>query len=96
MLLIDEERFFFFEDESERAHEDDGVEKKAPPSGIRKWIRSRFEKFKEAWQHAGSGALYWMRKVWDWLHTLVRPDEAMLGSALVGATNSAAPSGRSK
>ena len=22
--------------------------------------------------------LYWMRRAWDWLHTLVRPDEAML------------------
>ena len=49
-----------------------------PQSGIRKWIHDRLEKFKAAWQDAGSGALYWMRRAWDWLHTLVRPDEAML------------------
>ena len=78
MLLIDDERFFFFADESELALEDDGGSTEPPRSGIRKWIHHRFEKFKAAWQHAGSGALYWMRRVWDWLHKLVRPDEAML------------------
>ena len=31
-----------------------------------------------AWQDASSGAVYWMRRAWDWLHTLVRPDETML------------------
>ena len=49
-----------------------------PRSGIRKWVDDRVAKFKSAWQDAGSGALYWMRRVWDWLHTLARPDEAML------------------
>jgi Mitochondrial K+-H+ exchange-related len=78
MLLIDDTRFFFFADESELALEDDDGSPEPPRSGIRKWIQNRFEKFKATWQHAGSGALYWMRKVWDWLHKLVRPDEAML------------------
>jgi hypothetical protein len=78
MLLIDEKRFFFFADASELAHEDGGGSPEPPPSGAGKWIHSRFEKFKAAWHHAGSGALYWMRRVWDWLHKLVRPDEAML------------------
>jgi Mitochondrial K+-H+ exchange-related len=78
MLLIDDKRFFFFADESELALEDDNGLPGPPPSGIRNWIQNRFEKFKAAWQHAGSGALYWMRQVWDWLHKLVRPDEAML------------------
>jgi Mitochondrial K+-H+ exchange-related len=78
MLLIDAERFFFFADESELALEEDGGSTEPPRSGIRKWIHARFERFTAAWQHAGSGALYWMRQVWDWLHKLVRPDEAML------------------
>ena len=81
MLLIDDERFFFFADESELAHEageDDGSPAPPPQSGIRKWLHDRLAKFRSAWQDAGSGALYWMRRVWDWLHTLVRPDEAML------------------
>lgn len=80
MLSIDDERFFFFAADSELAHADDedsGLP--APPrSGVRKWLHERLAKFKSAWHDAGSGALYWMRRVWDWLHTLVRPDEAML------------------
>jgi Mitochondrial K+-H+ exchange-related len=78
MLLIDDKRFFFFEDESELGLEEEGGSTEVPRSGIRKWIHARFAKFKSSWQHAGSGALYWMRRVWDWLHKLVRPDEAML------------------
>jgi hypothetical protein len=78
MLLIDDERFFFFADESELAHEDHGGTPEPPRSGVRNWIHNRFERLKAAWQGASSGALYWMRKVWDWLHKLVRPDEAML------------------
>jgi hypothetical protein len=79
MLLIDDNRFFFFEDESELAHEDDGSEPETRQSSGHSWVRSRLAKFRAAWHHAGSGALYWMRSVWDWLHTLVRPDESMLG-----------------
>jgi hypothetical protein len=78
MLLIDDRRFFFFADESELALEDDDGSPGPPLSGARKWIQNRFAKFKATWQNAGSGALYWMRRVWDWLHKLVRPDEAML------------------
>jgi hypothetical protein len=80
MLLIDDERFFFFADESELAHEEgeDNSSSARPRSGIRKWLHDRLAKFKSAWQDAGSGALYWMRRVWDWLHSFVRPDEAML------------------
>jgi Mitochondrial K+-H+ exchange-related len=78
MVLIDDKRFFFFADESELAHEDEGGSPEPRRSGIGDWILVRFERFKAAWQEASSGALYWMRKVWDWLHKLVRPDEAML------------------
>jgi Mitochondrial K+-H+ exchange-related len=80
MLMIDDERFFFFADELELDQDDDdsSAPAAAPPSGARKWVHDRIAKFKAAWQDAGSGALYWMRRVWDWLHTLVRPDEPML------------------
>ena len=80
MLLIDHERFFFFADESDLADEEgeeDGA-RALPRSGIRRWVHDRLAKFKSAWHDAGSGALYWMRRAWDWLHTLARPDEAML------------------
>ena len=39
---------------------------------------SQFTKFRSAWEHAESGALLWMRRVWEWLHTWTHPDEAML------------------
>jgi hypothetical protein len=80
MLLIDEERFFFFADESDRDHDDDdeSVPPAEPRSGIRKWVDDRIAKFRTAWHDAGSGALFWVRRARDWLHTLARPDEAML------------------
>jgi hypothetical protein len=78
MLSIDEERFFFFGDESESDQDDGDGSAAIPRSGARKWVHDRIAKFKAAWQDAGSGALYWMRKAWDWLQTLVRPDETML------------------
>ena len=95
MVLIDEERFFFFADESEP---DRAMTTRAPH------LRSRgrasangcmtdIAKFKAAWHDAGSGALYWMRRAWDWLHTLARPDEAMLARLRSVAPDQAAPSG---
>ena len=80
MLMIDEERFFFFADESDIDHEDRSEVEEAgdSKSGLRKWVHGRIVKFKQAWHDAGSGALYWVRRIWDWLHTLVRPDESML------------------
>jgi Mitochondrial K+-H+ exchange-related len=78
MLLIDEERFFFFADDSEPDEDDDDGSAALPRSGVGKWVHDRIAKFRTAWQDAGSGALYWMRRAWDWLNTLVRPDETML------------------
>ena len=78
MLLIDEERFFFFADQSELDQDEGDGSSTAPRSGFSKWLGERIAKFKAAWQDAGSGALYWVRRVWDWLHTLLRPDEPML------------------
>jgi hypothetical protein len=80
LLLIDRERFFFYSDESESSHED-GEAEDTPSSaqrGVRGWLHDRYAKFKGAWQHADSGALLWMRRAWDWLHSLAHPDEAML------------------
>jgi hypothetical protein len=80
LLLIDRERFFFYSDESESSHEDgEGGDPSARAhSGVRGWLRDRYMKFKSAWQHADSGALLWMRRSWEWLHSLAHPDEAML------------------
>jgi Mitochondrial K+-H+ exchange-related len=80
MVLIDEERFFFFADESDpdRDDDDESASPGEPQSGMRKWVDDRIARFRTAWHDAGSGALYWVRRAWDWLHTLARPDEAML------------------
>jgi hypothetical protein len=80
LLLIDDARFFFYSDESESSREDgEGLDPSSPAqSGVRGWLHDRYMKFKTAWQHADSGALLWMRRSWDWLHSLAHPDEAML------------------
>jgi hypothetical protein len=78
MLLIDEERFIFFGDGSGADQDEEGVSAARARSGILKWVHDRIAKFKAAWHDAGSGTLYWIRRAWDWLQTLVRPDEAML------------------
>jgi Mitochondrial K+-H+ exchange-related len=80
LLSIDHARFFFFSDESEASHDlDDAADaSKPPPTGVYGWIRARSTRFKSAWKHADSGALLWMRRSWDWLHTWEHPDEAML------------------
>ena len=49
-----------------------------PPSGLRGWIQTELLKFKSAWKHPESGAVRWMRRAWDWLHSWTHPDEAML------------------
>ena len=78
MLLIDEERFFFFADQSDPEQDEGDGSAALPRSGVSKWLHERIAKFRAAWQDAGSGALHWVRRAWDWLHTLLRPDEPML------------------
>jgi len=80
LLRIDQERFFFYSDESESSHDEDEGDDSSLPArpGLRGWILGRYSRFKSAWQHADSGALLWMRRAWDWLHSLTRPDETML------------------
>jgi hypothetical protein len=80
LLLIDHARFFFYADESagsdDRDHSDDSLT--ARRTSVRGWILAKYDRFRSAWQHADSGALQWMRQLWDWLHTWTHPDEAML------------------
>jgi Mitochondrial K+-H+ exchange-related len=79
-LLIDHSRFFFYSDELEASHDPDDADNasKPPPTGVHGWFRTRYRSFKSAWQNADSGALLWMRRSWDWLHTWAHPDEVML------------------
>jgi hypothetical protein len=80
LLLLDHARFFFYSDESEASPDtpdaDDLVTR--PKSGFTGWFHIRYKRFRSAWQHADSGALLWMRRSWDWLHSWAHPDEAML------------------
>jgi hypothetical protein len=80
LLLINHSRVFFYADDSEKAHEtgDDDGSSTPPPSGIYGWFHARYTKFRSAWQQPDSGALLWMRRAWDWLHSWAHPDEVML------------------
>jgi hypothetical protein len=80
LLLIDHERFFFYADESATPDEQrDGVETSGPPArGVRGWVHGKYENLRAEWQHGSSGAIWWVRRAWDWLHSLAHPDEAML------------------
>jgi hypothetical protein len=80
LLLIDQERFFFYSDESEASHDEVEAGAGSAPArtGLRGWIHERYARFIAAWDHAESGALLWMRRAWNWLHSWAHPDEAML------------------
>src|SRR5579863_5215156 len=80
LLLIDHERFFFFSDGSDASLDSgEGANPIAPPrSGVRGLLHSQFHTFHSAWQQPESGAMLWMRRAWDWLHSWAHPDEAML------------------
>jgi hypothetical protein len=80
LLLLDQARFFFYSDESEASLDNavDDDQEARPRSGFFGWLHTRYDRFRAAWQHADSGALLWMRRSWDWLHSWARPDETML------------------
>ena len=81
LLLIDHARFFFYADESEDSRpgrDDPDSPMEPPPSGIVGRFQARYRRFQAAWKHADSGALLWMRRTWEWLHTWTHPDETML------------------
>ena len=81
LLLIDHARFFFYSDESQASHDSpmtSTIRRNRRDRGVQVGFMPDTRAFKSAWQHADSGALLWMRRVWDWLHTWAHPDEAML------------------
>jgi hypothetical protein len=80
LLSIDRGRFFFYSDGSQVSDQQpQGVEvDNAEQSGIKGWLQGRLTKIETAWKQAESGVAFWLRRVWDWLHSWTRPDERML------------------
>jgi hypothetical protein len=80
LLLIDHERFFFYSDPSDGPLDwGETADSFEPPRrGVRGWFQAELHKFNSAWKHPHSATMRWMRQAWDWLHTWVHPDEAML------------------
>jgi hypothetical protein len=80
LLLIDHERFFFYADDSVALDDesDRDLSSGPPGRGVRGWLQGNYQKLRSALQHGESGAILWVRRVWDWLHSLAHPDETML------------------
>ena len=88
LLLIDHERFFFYSDPSDSSSDwGESPDSTEPPrSGVRGWFQAKFYKFKSAWKQPHSGAMRWIRRAWDWLHSWAHPDEAMLARLWMART----------
>jgi hypothetical protein len=80
LLLLDHERFFFYADVSASPREVGAgpAAGAVPRSGLRGWLHARYQKLVAEWQYGESGAIVWVRRAWEWLHSLAHPDEAML------------------
>jgi Mitochondrial K+-H+ exchange-related len=82
LLSIDRRRFFFYADESEPPDADDrpGAEGQAGerPAGLKGWSHDRWHRIQSVWEHSEARAVRWTRLAWDWMHSWVHPDEAML------------------
>jgi hypothetical protein len=76
LLLVNEEEYFFYSDDSEvdESRENDPV----PHSGILGRLKERWSRMQKSFREAEAGVARWVRQSWDWLHSRVRPDEAML------------------
>jgi hypothetical protein len=77
LLSIDRRRFFFYADESEPP--DDFRDAGDEHTGWRRWLLDRWRRLHEVWEHSQTRAVRWTRMAWDWMHSWVHPDEAMLG-----------------
>jgi hypothetical protein len=75
LLLVNDEQFFFYSDESEA--DESRVEAQAR-GGWRGALEERWHRFQRAWHEADAGVARWARRSWDWLHSMVHPDEWML------------------
>jgi phosphatidylglycerophosphate synthase len=77
-LLLDRDgQFFFYSDESET----DDSQEEDPTSaagGLRSWLHEHWRRFASALHESDAKAARWARRVWDWMHSRVRPDESML------------------
>ena len=77
-LLQDRDgQFFFYSDDSEI---DDSREEDPTPAagGLGGWLHKHWLRFTDVFHHSDAGAARWARRVWDWMHSRVRPDESML------------------
>jgi hypothetical protein len=77
LLFIDDEQSFFYADESE-ADESEAEGSAQTASGWRGWLEAKRHGFQKAWHRADSGVAGWARRAWDWLHSIMHPDESML------------------
>jgi hypothetical protein len=80
LLSIDRRRFFFYADESEPT---DDERQGDAASGAREarwrgWLLDRWHRLQWIWEHSEARAVWWTRRAWDWMHSWVHPDEAML------------------
>ena len=76
LLLVHDDESFFYSDDSE-VDESIAAEPDAP-SGIRARLTERWHRLQRNIREAEAGAAHWVRRVWDWLHSRVRPEERML------------------
>ena len=76
MLLVNDEEFIFYFDDSEI--DESGEEKPVARSGIRASLVSHWQKLERNLRDAKGGVARWVWQSWEWLHSRVRPDEAML------------------
>jgi hypothetical protein len=81
LLSIDGRRCFFYADESEPPDVEEGPGPPAPGpghAGWHGWLLERWHRLQSVWDHSEARAVRWTRRAWDWMHSWVHPDEAML------------------
>lgn len=77
MLLDCDGRFFFYSDDSEI--DESQVEDPASAAGKPwDWLQKHWRRFRTAFHQSDASAARWARRVWDWMHSRIRPDESML------------------